>query len=109
MSAVMSTVCHSFQTVVPQSHINNTSNNTYVFTMSVSVTETITMETRLTLESSPVTESTQSRSPEFDQKIAELEDWLTLLNHMLRSSRVMVADIADIEETSFKHKVGVPQ
>ena len=85
--------------------------NTLVFTMSVSVTETIAMETRLTLESSPVTQSepTQSRSPEFDQKIAELEDWLTLLNHMLRSSRVMVADIADIEETSFKHKVGVSQ
>ena len=79
--------------------------------MSVSVTETITMETRLTLESSPATqtEPTQSRSPEFDQKVAELEDWLTLLNHMLRSSRVMVADIADIEETSFKHKVSVLQ
>ena len=99
MSAVIG---HSYISLSCQSDINITSNSTYVFTMSVSVSETITMETRLTLESSP---ATQSWWPEFDQKVAELEDWLTLLSHMLRSSRVMVADIADIDETSFKHKV----
>jgi len=46
-----------------------------------------------------------SRWPNFDQKVDELDDWLTLLSRMLKSCNVVVGDIIDIEEASFKHKV----
>lgn len=41
---------------------------------------------------------------EFDQSVAELRDWLTLLEHMLKSQRVTV-DVEEIEQMSQKHKV----
>ena len=76
--------------------------------ITAAVSETVTMETTATVEASAPTqaEPTQSHWPDFDQKVSELEDWLTLLSRMLKSCRVVVADIPDIEEASFKHKVG---
>ena len=50
-----------------------------------------------------------SRWPNFDQKVDELEDWLTLLSRMHKSCHVVVGDISDIEEASFKHKVCLAQ
>lgn len=42
---------------------------------------------------------------EFDRSVAELRDWLTLLERMLKSQRVTVGDISDIEQTIMKQKV----
>ncbi|XP_069136952.1 dystrophin-like isoform X1 [Argopecten irradians] len=36
--------------------------------------------------------------PDFDKSLAELRDWLTLLERMLKSQRVTVGDIKDIEQ-----------
>ena len=43
---------------------------------------------------------------EFDHSVAELKDWLTLLERMLRSQRVTVGDVEEIEQMALKHKVG---
>ncbi|KAJ8315397.1 hypothetical protein KUTeg_007547 [Tegillarca granosa] len=37
--------------------------------------------------------------PDFDKSVAELRDWLTLLERMLKSQRVTVGDVSDIEHT----------
>lgn len=42
---------------------------------------------------------------EFDQSVAELRDWLTLLERMLKSQRVTVGDVEEIEQMVLKHKV----
>ncbi|XP_053396069.1 dystrophin-like isoform X7 [Mercenaria mercenaria] len=41
---------------------------------------------------------------EFDQSVAELRDWLTLLERMLKSQRVTVGDIEEIEQMTKKQK-----
>ncbi|CAG5117360.1 unnamed protein product, partial [Candidula unifasciata] len=41
---------------------------------------------------------------EFDRSVSELRDWLTLLEHMLRSQKVTVGDIKDIEHMIQKQK-----
>lgn len=43
--------------------------------------------------------------PDFDKSVAELRDWLTLLERMLKSQRVTVADVSDIEHTINNHQV----
>ena len=43
---------------------------------------------------------------DFDQSVAELRDWLTLLERMLKSQRVTVGDIEEIEQMTKKQKVG---
>ena len=42
---------------------------------------------------------------DFDQSVAELRDWLTLLERMLKSQRVTVGDIQEIEIMIQKQKV----
>jgi dystrophin len=42
---------------------------------------------------------------DFDQSVAELRDWLTLLERMLKSQRVTVGDIEEIEQMTKKQKV----
>ncbi|XP_077976931.1 dystrophin-like isoform X2 [Glandiceps talaboti] len=42
--------------------------------------------------------------PEFDKAVAELRDWLTLLDHMLKSQIVSVGDVEEIEEMIIKQK-----
>jgi hypothetical protein len=42
---------------------------------------------------------------DFDRSVSELRDWLTLLERMLKSQRVTVGDISDIEQTIMKQKV----
>ncbi|XP_033125074.1 dystrophin-like isoform X4 [Anneissia japonica] len=42
--------------------------------------------------------------PEFDNAVAELRDWLRLLDHMLRSQTVTVCDLQEIEEMIGKQK-----
>ncbi|XP_060563443.1 dystrophin-like [Ruditapes philippinarum] len=41
---------------------------------------------------------------DFDQSVAELRDWLTLLERMLKSQRVTVGDIEEIEQMTKKQK-----
>ena len=54
------------------------------------------------------TESTKSSQwPDFDKSIAELRDWLTLLERMLKSQRVTVGDIKDIEDMKQKEMVSL--
>lgn len=61
---------------------------------------TVVIETRQTTE---VNQS--SLILDFDRSVAELRDWLTLLERMLKSQRVTVGDISDIEQTIMKQKV----
>ena len=42
-----------------------------------------------------------------DQSVAELRDWLTLLERMLRSQRVAVGDCEEIEQVLNKQKVQI--
>lgn len=42
---------------------------------------------------------------EFDKLVAELRDWLVLLERTLRTQPVTVADLEEIEETIAKQKV----
>ena len=42
---------------------------------------------------------------DFDQSVAELRDWLTLLERMLKTQRVSVGDIQEIEMMIQKQKV----
>ncbi|KAH3739241.1 hypothetical protein DPMN_045890 [Dreissena polymorpha] len=42
---------------------------------------------------------------DFNQSVAELSDWLKLLERMLKSQRVTVGDMEEIEELSNKQKV----
>lgn len=49
--------------------------------------------------------SKSSQWPDFDKSTAELRDWLTLLERMLKSQRVTVGDIKDIEQMIQKEKV----
>ena len=42
---------------------------------------------------------------DFDQSVAELRDWLTLLERMLKTQRVCVGDIQEIEMMIKKQKV----
>ncbi|XP_071957062.1 dystrophin-like isoform X2 [Antedon mediterranea] len=46
----------------------------------------------------------QSPWPEFDNAVAELRDWLRLLDHMLRSQTVTICDLQEIEEMIGKQK-----
>lgn len=46
---------------------------------------------------------------DFDQSVAELRDWLTLLERMLKSQRVTVGDIEEIEGMTKKQKVRTEQ
>lgn len=62
--------------------------------------QTVVIETRQTTE---VNQS--SLILDFDRSVAELRDWLTLLERMLKSQRVTVGDISDIEQTIMKQKV----
>ncbi|KAL3882693.1 hypothetical protein ACJMK2_029006, partial [Sinanodonta woodiana] len=48
--------------------------------------------------------SSPSPWPGFHKSIAELRDWLTLLEKMLRTQHVTVGDISDIEQTIQKQK-----
>ncbi|XP_063403799.1 dystrophin-like isoform X1 [Mytilus trossulus] len=48
--------------------------------------------------------SKSSQWPDFDKSTAELRDWLTLLERMLKSQRVTVGDIKDIEQMIQKEK-----
>uniref|UniRef100_A0A8W8JFQ6 Dystrophin n=1 Tax=Magallana gigas TaxID=29159 RepID=A0A8W8JFQ6_MAGGI len=61
--------------------------------------QTVVIETRQTTE---VNQS--SLILDFDRSVAELRDWLTLLERMLKSQRVTVGDISDIEQTIMKQK-----
>ena len=62
--------------------------------------QTVVMETRQTTEVSQ-----GSLIVEFERAVAELRDWLTLLERMLKTQRVTVGDIPDIEQTIVKQKV----
>ena len=62
--------------------------------------QTVVMETRQTTEVSQ-----GSLIVEFERSVAELRDWLTLLERMLKTQRVTVGDIPDIEQTIVKQKV----
>ena len=42
---------------------------------------------------------------EFDKSVSELRDWLRLLEHMLRSQKVAVGDLKDIEQMRAKQVV----
>lgn len=66
--------------------------------------QTVVIETRQTTE---VNQS--SLILDFDRSVAELRDWLTLLERMLKSQRVTVGDISDIEQTIMKQKVYIPE
>ena len=44
---------------------------------------------------------------DFDKTVAELQDWLTLLERMLKSQIVTVGDLQEIEITIQKQKVGL--
>lgn len=66
--------------------------------------QTVVIETRQTKE---VNQS--SLILDFDRSVAELRDWLTLLERMLKSQRVTVGDISDIEQTIMKQKVYIPE
>ena len=44
--------------------------------------------------------------PDFDKVVAELRDWLTLLERMLRLQTVTVGDLEEMEEMIAKQKVG---
>ncbi|XP_078330229.1 dystrophin-like isoform X4 [Crassostrea virginica] len=61
--------------------------------------QTVVMETRQTTEVSQ-----GSLIVEFERSVAELRDWLTLLERMLKTQRVTVGDIPDIEQTIVKQK-----
>ena len=45
--------------------------------------------------------------PEFDKSVSDLRDWLTLLDHMLKSQVVTVGDIEEIEDIIVKQKVRI--
>ncbi|XP_078699259.1 dystrophin-like isoform X33 [Branchiostoma floridae x Branchiostoma belcheri] len=45
-----------------------------------------------------------SMYPDFDKSVAELRDWLMLLDHMLKSQIVTVGDVEEIEEMIIKQK-----
>ncbi|KAK3712452.1 hypothetical protein RRG08_002782 [Elysia crispata] len=53
------------------------------------------------LRQSPDAPSTSSWL-EFDKSVSELRDWLRLLEHMLRSQKVAVGDLKDIEQMQIK-------
>ncbi|GFR63471.1 dystrophin [Elysia marginata] len=55
---------------------------------------------------SPPTPSTASWL-EFDKSVSELRDWLRLLEHMLRSQKVAVGDLKDIEQMRTKQMVSL--
>ncbi|XP_061169275.1 dystrophin-like isoform X1 [Saccostrea echinata] len=63
---------------------------------------TVIVESRQTAVTSEVSQS--SLILDFDRSVAELRDWLTLLERMLKTQRVTVGDISDIEQTIMKQK-----
>lgn len=64
------------------------------------------MQYTAVIETRQTTEVNQSSLIlDFDRSVAELRDWLTLLERMLKSQRVTVGDISDIEQTIMKQKV----
>ena len=75
----------------------------------VVISET-TRTTRSEVHRTPVTDSatimeTASPWPDFDKVVAELRDWLTLLERMLRLQTVTVGDLEEMEEMIAKQKV----
>ncbi|XP_071801510.1 dystrophin-like isoform X3 [Asterias amurensis] len=68
-----------------------------------------TRTTRSEVHRTPVTDSatvmeTASPWPDFDKVVAELRDWLTLLERMLRLQTVTVGDLEEMEEMIAKQK-----
>ncbi|KAL5009782.1 hypothetical protein ScPMuIL_012087 [Solemya velum] len=59
----------------------------------------------ITVEASETQSEVVSPWPEFDRSVAELRDWLTLLQRMLKSQHVTVGDIEDIEQMCQKEEI----
>ena len=76
----------------------------------VVITETSTITTRAEIQRSAAMDSvtaveSASPWPDFDKVVAELRDWLTLLERMLRLQTVTVGDLEEMEEMIVKQKV----
>ncbi|XP_022094793.1 dystrophin-like [Acanthaster planci] len=71
------------------------------------ITETSTVTTRAEVQRSAMETAvveTTSPWPDFDRVVAELRDWLTLLERMLRLQTVTVGDLEEMEEMIAKQK-----
>ena len=76
----------------------------------VVITETTTVTARAVVQrtamDAKVAADATSPWPDFDKVVAELRDWLTLLERMLRLQTVTVGDLEEMEEMIAKQKVG---